>query len=85
MEVYLGIIYIPIPFGDAAPSVLSSIGRKAIFLWMVCVCSLCHISQGTLFRFRMKVYLGIIYKPMDFGDAASIIPSYIGSKVIFFL
>ena len=39
MEVYLGKIYTPIVFGDAAPSVPSFIGSKVIFWWNL-VCAL---------------------------------------------
>ena len=81
-EVSIGIIYTPITLGDAAPSVPFSIRSNVIFLWMVCVSSIGHISQGISFKFWTKVYLGIIYKPIDFGDAAFSVPSFIGSKVL---
>ena len=42
-----------------------------------------HISQRILFKFCMEMYLGIIYTSLLFGDAALIVPSFIGSKVIF--
>ena len=44
MEVYLGKIYTPIVFGDAAPSVPSFIGLKVIFWLKSCVRSAGHIS-----------------------------------------
>ena len=40
MEVYLGKIYTPIVFGNAAPSVLSFIGSNVIFLGGNLVCAL---------------------------------------------
>ena len=40
MEVYLGKIYTPIVFGDAAPSVQSFIGSKVIFWWKSFMCTL---------------------------------------------
>ena len=43
-QVYLGIIYTPFVFGDAAPSVPSFIGSKVIFWWKSCVRSAGHIS-----------------------------------------
>ena len=51
MEVYLGKIYTPIVFGDAAPSVPSFIGSKVIFWWKSCVRSAGHISWCISFKF----------------------------------
>ena len=50
---------------------------------MCALYSISHIFQGILFKFLTNVYLGIIYKHIDFGDAACSVPSFIGSKVIF--
>ena len=44
VAVYLGKIYTPIVFGDAAPSVPSFIGSKVIFWWKSFVRSAGHIS-----------------------------------------
>ena len=60
MEVYLGKIYMPIVFGDAAPSVPSFIGSKVIFSWISKLCALCRSHFLTHF-------FGMLY---DFGDAA---------------
>ena len=43
------------------------------------MCSISCIS----FIFGMEVYLGKIYTLIVFGDAAPSVPSFIGSKVIF--
>ena len=40
MEGYLGKIYTPIVFGDAAPGVPSFIGSKVIFWWKSYMCTL---------------------------------------------
>ena len=80
MEVYLGKIYKPIVFVDAAPSVQSFIGSNVIFWWKSCVHSAGHIS----FKFFTDVHHSQIYTPIVFGDAAApSVPSFIGSKVIF--
>ena len=39
--------------------------------------------DGFLFKFSMEVYLGKIYTPIVVGDAAPSVPSFIGSKVIY--
>ena len=84
MEVYLGKIYKPIVFGDAAPSVQSFIGSNVIFLWKSCVHSAGHISWWISFNFFFTdVHHSQIYTPIVFGDAAPSVPSFIGSKVIF--
>ena len=83
MEVYLGKIYTPILFGDAAPSVPSFIGWKVIFWWKSCVRSAGHISWWISFRFCTAVHHSQVYTPVVFGDAALSVPSFIGSKVIF--
>ena len=82
MEVYLGKIYKPIVFGDAAPSVPSFIGSKVIFWWKSCVRSAGHISWRISFKFCTDVHHSQIYTPIVFGDAAPNVPSFIGSKVI---
>ena len=48
-----------------------------------CVRSNSCISWRISFKFCMEVYLGKIYTPIVFGDAAPSVPSFIGSKVIF--
>ena len=83
MEVYLGKIYTPIVFGDAAPSVASFIRSKVIFWWKSCVRSVGHISWLISFKFFTDVHHSQIYTPLVFGDAALSVPSFIGSKVIF--
>ena len=83
MEVYRGKIYTPIVFGDAAPSVSSFIGSKVIFWWKSCVRSAGHISWWISLKFSTDVYHSQIYTPIVFGDAAPSVPSFIGSKVIF--
>ena len=55
MEVYLGKIYAPIVFGDAAPSVPSFIGAKVIFWWKSCVHSAGHISWRISFNFFLQM------------------------------
>ena len=82
MEVYLGKIYTPIVFGDAAPSVPSFIGSKVIFWWK-CVRSAGHISWRISFKFCTDVHRSQIYTPIVFGDAAPSVPSFIGWNVIF--
>ena len=62
MEVYLGKIYTPIVFGDAAPSVPSFIGSKVIFWWK-CVRSAGHISLRISFKFCTDVHHSQIYTP----------------------
>ena len=47
-----------------------------------CVRSNSCISWRISFKFCMEVYLGKIYTPIVFGDAAPSVPSFIGSKVI---
>ena len=83
MEVYRGKLYTPIVFGDAAPSVSSFIGSKVIFWWKYCVRSAGHISWWISFTFSTDVHHSQIYTPIVFGDAAPSVPSFIGSKVIF--
>ena len=83
MEVYLGKIYTPIVFGDATPSVPSFIRSKVIFWWKSCVRSVGHISWRISFKFCTDVHHSQIYTPIVFGDAAPSVPSFIGSKVIF--
>ena len=83
MEVYLGKIYTPIVFGDAAPSVPSFIMSKVTFWWKSCVRSAGHISGWISFKFCTDVHHTQIYTPIVFGDAAPSVPSFIGSKVIF--
>ena len=80
-KVYLGIIYKPIDFGDAAFSVPSFIGSKVIY--MSFMRSNCHISWRISFKCCMEVCLSTIYTSLVFGDAATCVPSVIGSKVIF--
>ena len=83
MEVYLGKIYTLVVFGDAAPSVQSFIGSKVIFWWKFCVRSAGHISWWISLNFFTDVHHSQIYTPIGFGDAAPSVPSFIGSKVIF--
>ena len=71
MEVYLGKIYTPIVFGDAAPSVPSFIGSKVIFWWKSCVHCAGHISWRISFKCCTDVHHSQIYTPTVFGDAAS--------------
>ena len=63
MEVYLGKIYMPIVFGDAAPSVAPSvpsfIGSKVIYL--TCVHSAGHISWHISFECCIEVHYTLIY------------------------
>ena len=82
MEVYLGKIYTPIVFGDAAPSVPSFIWSKVIFWWKSCVRSAGDISWWISFKFCIDVHHSQIDTPVVFGDAAPSVPSFIGSKVI---
>ena len=83
MEVYLGKIYTPIVFGDAAPSVQSFIGSNVIFWWKSCVHSAGHISWWISFQFCTDEHHSQIYTAIVFGDAAPSVPSCIGLKVIF--
>ena len=83
MEVYLGKIYTPIVFDDAAPSVPSFIGSKVIFWWKSCVRSAGHISWWISFKLCTDVHHSKIYTPRVFGSTAPSVPSFIGSKVIF--
>ena len=84
MEYYLGKIYTPIVFSDAAPSVPSFIGSKVICWWKSCVRSAGHISWRISFIFFFTdVHHSQIYRPIVFGEAAPSVPSFIGSKVIF--
>ena len=85
MEVYLGKIYTPIVFGDAAPSVPSFIGSKVIFWWKSCVRSAGHISWQISFKFFTAVHHSQIYTPIVIGDAAPSVPSFIGSFLVRFL
>ena len=48
-----------------------------------CVRSNSCISWRISFKFCMAVYFGKIYTAIVFGDAAPSVPSFIGSKVIF--
>ena len=48
-----------------------------------CVRSNSCISRRISFKFYMEVYLGKIYTPIVFGDAAPSVPSFIGSNVTF--
>ena len=77
-------IYTPIVFGDDALNVPSFIGSKVIFWWK-CVCSAGHISWWISFKFCTDVHHRQIYTPVVFGNAAPSVPSFIGSKVIFWL
>ena len=83
MEVSLDKIYTPIVLGDAAPSVSSFIGSKVIFWWKSCVHAAGHISWWISFKFCTDVHHSQIYTSLVFGDAAPSVPSFIGSKVIF--
>ena len=49
---------------------------------LVCALTGC-ISWRISFKFCMEVYHSKLYKPLVFGDAAPSVPSFIGSKVIF--
>ena len=84
MEVYRDKIYTPIVFGDAAPSVSSFIGSKVIFWFKSCVRSnRLHFSTDFFQIFVHRCIMVIIYTPIVFGNAALSVPSFIGSKVIF--
>ena len=39
-----------------------------------------HLSRDFCSNFELKMYLGIIYKSIYFGDAAPSVPSFKGSK-----
>ena len=81
MEVYLGKIYTPIVFGNAAPSVPSFIGSNVTLLEM---CALCRPHfLNDFFQIFTDVHHSQIYTPIVFGDTAHSVPSFIGSKVIF--
>ena len=80
MEVYLGKIYKPIVFGDAAPSVQSFMSYFGGNL----VCTLqSTFLDGFLLFFLTDVHHSQIYTSLLFGDAVPSVPSFIGSKVIF--
>ena len=79
MEVYLGKIYTPI----LLVMLPSFIGSKVIFWWKYIVRSAGHISRRISFKFCTDVHRSQIYTPIVFGDAAPSVPSFIGSKVIF--
>ena len=82
MEVYLGQIYTPLVFGDAAPSVPSFIGSKVILVESVHCAG--HISWQIFFlKFCTDVHHSQVYTSIVFGDAAPSVPSFIESKVIF--
>ena len=83
MAVYLSKLYMPTVFSDAAPSVPSFIGSKVIFWWKYCVHSAGHISWWISLKFCSYTHHSQIYTPIVFGDAAPSVPSFIGSKVIF--
>ena len=85
MEVYLGKIYMPLVFGNVAPSVPSFIGSNVIFWWKSCVRSAGHISWWISFKFCTDEHHSQIYTPIVFDDAAPSVPSVIGSKVILVL
>ena len=55
MEVYLGKMYMPIVFGDAAPSVPSFIGSKVIFWWKF----VCALTAAFLTDFFHILYGGV--------------------------
>ena len=76
-------IYTPTVFRDAAPSVPSFIGSKVIFWWKSCVRSAGHISWRISLKVCTDVRHSQICTPIVFGDAAPGVPSFIGSKVIF--
>ena len=58
-------------------------GQRSYFGSHSCVRSNSCISWQISLKFCMEVYHGKIYTPIVFGDAAPSVPSFIGSKVIF--
>ena len=60
-------------------------GQRSYFGWHYFVCSNSCISGQIFFKFCMKVYLGTIYALIVYSGAAPSVPSFTGSKVIFWL
>ena len=83
MEVYLGKIYTPIVFSDVAPSVPFFYRVKGL-VKILCALYRPHFLMDFFqFFFFTDVHYSQIYRPIVFGDAAPGVPSFIGSKVIF--
>ena len=76
MEVYHGKIYMPIVFGNAAPGQCFVFCRVEGHI-LVEMCALCRP------HFLTDLHHSQIYTPIVCGDAALSVPSFIGSKVIF--
>ena len=71
-------------FGDAAPSVPSFIGSKVILVEILCaLCRPHFLTDFFQILYRSASSYSQIYTPIVFGDAAPCVPSFIGSKVIF--
>ena len=76
-------IYKPLVFGHATSSFPSIIGSNVTFWWKSCVRSAGHISWRISFKCYTHVHYSQIYRAVVFGDAPSSVPSFVGSKVIF--